>query len=217
MSKSLMVRVKEIEKQNRLLTDNLVDAVWVVDAKTLIYDYITSSIVNISGYTAEELINTTIADRLTPESLQKCTTLLKQGLQQYEQGQRFTQSLELEMVHKKGDTYWVEIRVKLLEEADRTLKLVGITRDITMKKRVELQLEDQNRKLAEALADKEKLLEEIRVLQELLPICSSCKRIRDDKGKWWPLDAYIQKHTNSDITHSICPDCKEVLYADLDG
>ena len=59
------------------------------------------------------------------------------------------------------------------------------------------------------------LLKEIKVLRELLPICSGCKRIRDEIGKWWPLDAYVKKHTDSEFTHTVCPDCKDVFYSDI--
>ena len=101
-----------------------------------------------------------------------------------------------------------------MEEPGSPLKIVGVTRDITARKRAELRLEEQNRKLTDALAEKERLLKEIKVLQSLLPICSGCKRIRDDDGKWWPLDAYVQAHTDSEITHTICPDCKDVFFPD---
>jgi heterodisulfide reductase subunit B len=70
-----------------------------------------------------------------------------------------------------------------------------------------------NRALATALAERDILLKENKKLRKLLPICSGCRRIRDDYGKWWPLDAYIREHTNSDFTHSICKDCKDGFYA----
>ena len=104
---------------------------------------------------------------------------------------------------------------RLLEETGSPLKIVGVIRDITAKKIAELQLEEQNRKLAEALAEKEQLLEEVKVLQGLLPICGACKRIRDDAGKWWPLDLYVEEHTDTALTHTVCPDCKDILFSDL--
>ena len=212
MSKPIKEKMMELEQQNRLLTENLVDAVWVMDAETLTYDYITPSIYKISGYTSDELINTSIAERLTPKSLRYASEMLTKELAGYAEGRRVTKSLDLELVHKNGDSYWVEIRAKILEEQDTPFKIVGITRDITAKKKAEQQQADLNKELVQALAEKEKLQKEIKVLQELLPICSGCKRIRDDDGKWWPLDAYVRKHTDSDFTHTICTDCKDVFY-----
>ncbi len=46
----------------------------------------------------------------------------------------------------------------------------------------------------------------------LLPICANCKKIRDDKGYWNRLEAYIQEHTEAEFTHGICPECIEKLY-----
>lgn len=61
------------------------------------------------------------------------------------------------------------------------------------------------RELQEALAN-------IKTLRGLLPICSSCKRIRDDKGYWNQVEAYIQNHSDVDFTHGICPECMKKLY-----
>ena len=55
----------------------------------------------------------------------------------------------------------------------------------------------------------------IKTLRGLLPICASCKKIRDDKGYWNQLEAYIQDNSNAEITHGICPDCMRELYGDL--
>ena len=215
INRSIEDKVKELSNSNRLLADNLVEAVWVIDAETLTYDYITPSIFKISGYSSEELTNTTIVDRLTPSSLEKCMIELKQALNDYKAGKQATRSLELQMIHKNGNIYWIEISAKLYGNFDDPLKIIGITRDISIKKRYEKHLEDQKKELAAALAEKESLLKEIKMLRGLLPICSGCKRIRDENGKWWPLDAYISEHTTADLTHVICNDCKDVLYREI--
>ncbi len=212
MPQSIKDKLKELEKENRLLTDNLVDAVWVVNAGTLICEYITPSIKRISGYSAEELINQPIFDRLVPKSLKSALVLIEADLDSYERGQRGIRTFELEFKHRNGGTLWVEMRATLVEEAGTPLKIIGVMRDITARKKAELQLETQNRKLAEALAEKEQLLKEIKVLEGLLPICSGCRRIKDEYGKWWPLDAYVQEHTDANLTHTICPDCKDIYY-----
>lgn len=50
----------------------------------------------------------------------------------------------------------------------------------------------------------------------LLPICASCKNIRDDKGYWNQIESYLQKHSDAEFSHGICPDCMEKLYGDQD-
>lgn len=55
-------------------------------------------------------------------------------------------------------------------------------------------------------------LEKVKLLSGLLPICASCKNIRDDQGYWHQIEVYIQKHSEADFSHSICPDCVHRLY-----
>ncbi len=65
-----------------------------------------------------------------------------------------------------------------------------------------------------AQAGLERLLAEVKTLGGLLPICSHCKKIRDDKGYWNQIEAYLNEHTDAEFTHGICPDCaKEVFPA----
>jgi GAF domain-containing protein len=66
------------------------------------------------------------------------------------------------------------------------------------------------RRVSARLAD---ALEHVKTLQELLPICAWCKRIRDDEGYWSQVEAYIHKYTGADFTHGICPQCLEKLHA----
>ncbi len=55
----------------------------------------------------------------------------------------------------------------------------------------------------------------VKVLSGLLPICSNCKKIRDDTGYWNRIEAYIHDHSEADFTHGICPTCSRELYPDL--
>ena len=60
-----------------------------------------------------------------------------------------------------------------------------------------------------------KALEEIKTLRGILPICSKCKKIRDDRGSWKGIEAYIQDHSNAEFSHGICPECARELYPDF--
>lgn len=61
----------------------------------------------------------------------------------------------------------------------------------------------------------EKVLAEIKVLKGLLPICSHCKKIRDDKGSWEAIEVYIRNHSDAKFSHGICPSCAKELYPDF--
>jgi len=61
----------------------------------------------------------------------------------------------------------------------------------------------------------ESSLSEIKKLSGFLPICASCKKIRDDKGYWNQIESYIKEHSEAQFSHGICPDCAKKLYPDL--
>jgi hypothetical protein len=62
----------------------------------------------------------------------------------------------------------------------------------------------------------EKAISEVKTLKGLLPICASCKRIRDDQGYWNQLETYIDKHSEATFTHGICPDCAEKMRSEIE-
>ena len=61
----------------------------------------------------------------------------------------------------------------------------------------------------------EKAIKEVKTLQGILPICASCKKIRDDKGYWSQVDTYIHEHSGTEFSHGICPDCAKKLYPEF--
>jgi len=212
LSSNIISKVQELEKRHNLLADNLIDAIWVLDIETRKFEYITPSIEKISGYKAQEYEKKDIKDYMVPESYKQLVELLKLLKGYFASGKMDVKKLDLEFNHKDGSTYWVEIRAKVVQDDDKSLKIMGITRDITEKKKSEIDQSELVVKLNKALEEKEKLINEIKTLKGLLPICSGCKRIRDENDKWWPLDFYITKQTESELTHTVCPDCVNVIY-----
>jgi len=104
-------------------------------------------------------------------------------------------------VRKDGTMFWADVVVTALR--DRSGQLVGyskITRDVTEWKRAEAELRSAKEAAEAALA-------QIRQLRRLLPICSYCKRVRDDKAYWHQVEEYISAHTDVRFSHGICPDC----------
>ena len=62
----------------------------------------------------------------------------------------------------------------------------------------------------------ENAINEIKTLRGIIPICSSCKKIRDDKGYWSQIECYLQKHSKAEFSHGICPECSDKLYGGQD-
>jgi two-component system, cell cycle sensor histidine kinase and response regulator CckA len=76
------------------------------------------------------------------------------------------------------------------------------------RRQIEAEREDLIRNLQEALA-------KVKLLSGFLPICTSCKKIRDDKGYWNQIESYISTHSDVEFSHSVCPECAKKLYPDL--
>jgi len=77
--------------------------------------------------------------------------------------------------------------------------------DISYLKKIERERE-------EAIREREIALENLKILRGFLPICASCKKIRDDQGYWNDVAVYIREHSQAEFSHSLCPDCAEKLY-----
>jgi hypothetical protein len=110
--------------------------------------------------------------------------------------------LERALAEVGGIRDQLEVRVK-----ERTAELAGanerLDEELTRRKKLIARLE-------EAMAD-------VKKLSGLLPICASCKKIRDDKGSWQVLESYIADHSEADFSHGICPDCIKKLYPEVAG
>ena len=81
--------------------------------------------------------------------------------------------------------------------------------DITSRKKAEEEREKLIKELQEALAN-------VKTLSGLLPICSYCKKIRDDTGYYHQLESYIHKRSDAEFSHGICPDCAEEHFPEYD-
>jgi PAS domain S-box-containing protein len=116
-------------------------------------------------------------------------------------------AIEIRMRTKSGDWRWILARGMVVERdaENQPIRMVGTHTDITERKRAEEALEEEHRRLQQALA-------EVRTLRGFVPICASCKKIRDDKGYWNEVEKYVSDHTEAKFSHGICPDCMEKVY-----
>ena len=149
--------LRESEKKYRLLADNITDNIWTLDLETLSFSYVSPSVVGIMGYTAEEATGLHLQDVLTPSSLEIATKILSEELS--EDGRNAdpsrSRTLELEQYRKDGTTVWTEVSVRFIRDTEgRPSSILGVTRDVTERKRAEEALhesEDKYRTLVEQL------------------------------------------------------------------
>jgi len=88
-----------------------------------------------------------------------------------------------------------------------TKKVFGVIQDITQRKRVE----DERERL---IVELQRAIEQVKTLSGIVPICSYCKKVRDDRGYWEQVEAYVSKHTEAQFSHGICPPCLEQFFAE---
>ena len=81
--------------------------------------------------------------------------------------------------------------------------------------RLEELVEERTSELSRAVTGLQEALARVSTLSGLLPICASCRKIRDDKGYWSQLEAYVLEHSDVQFSHGICPECTKKLYPGL--
>ena len=118
-------------------------------------------------------------------------------------------SVECRLKGFDGQTRWVEIHAKAIRDsASSQIQYEGSVEDITARKEAEQEREKLIDDLREALA-------KVKTLSGLLPICASCKKIRDEGGDWNVIETYIEQHSHAHFTHGFCPECARTLYPEV--
>jgi diguanylate cyclase (GGDEF)-like protein/PAS domain S-box-containing protein len=157
--KQMEQALRENEARFRLIAENATDVIWTTDLN-LRYTYVSPSVARMRGYSVEEVMAGTLGDTLTPSSLKIATKVLTRELARDPNrvNEPFqSRTLELELNCKDGSTVWTEVTVTFLrDENDRPVGLLGVSRDITERKKMEEALresEERYRLLAENASD----------------------------------------------------------------
>ncbi len=148
------------------------------------------------GYGADEVIGRPLAI-LAPPDLPDDTPALLDRLKRGELVHDF------ETVRRKKDGQIIHIAASLSLIKNTLGKVMGVSliaRDIEERVQAEKEREELLRQLQAAFA-------QLKTLSGLLPICASCKKIRDDQGYWKQVEVYVQEHSKAEFTHGICPEC----------
>jgi len=159
----------------------------------------------ISGYTENEITNLKAPDSYySEEDLKKAASIIDEVL-------KFgTGRIEISLICKDGTKILTEYIASALNDEDGNPKyLISVGRDISERKLAEKERE----RLIKSL---QKALNEIKTLKGIIPICSYCKQIRDDKGFWNQVESYVREHTEAEFTHGICPECMTKHHPEID-
>ncbi|HJQ12425.1 MAG TPA: PAS domain S-box protein [Gemmatimonadaceae bacterium] len=150
------------------------------------------------GFTREELMSRPFIEFVHPDDRERT---LNQNAAVRSGGQAL--GFENRYLCKDGSYRWFHWNAA----PDRSWRVIySVARDVTEKKQAEDERERLVRELQTALA-------EVKTLQEILPICSYCRKVRDDENYWDTVENYISAHTSTLFSHSICPNCMETHFA----
>jgi len=157
------------------------------------------------GYAEQEAIGKAI-ELVVPPALHQETRRMLESVRDGEPLSEFETTVRL-----RRDGTQVSVSSAISAVKDGNGKVVGaaiLAVDITERK----QAEEERKKMIQELSE---TLAQVRSLRGLLPICASCKKIRDEKGHWEALETYISGHSQAEFSHSICPSCARRLYPEF--
>jgi PAS domain S-box-containing protein len=197
--------LRESEMKLRSVTESAKDSIISADKNgTIISCNMASQ--KLFGYEKQEIIGQPLTV-LMPESF---IGLHKKAMAEHAKTGKsrvIGQTVELAGMTKGGLEFPLELSISTWKMEDETY-YTGIIRDITQRKKIEEERNQLINNLQESLA-------KINTLSGMLPICASCKKIRDDKGYWNQIETYLSKHSEAEFSHGICPECIKKLYSDI--
>ena len=144
------------------------------------------------GFTLDELKSRPFLEFVHPDD--RAVTLRQNG--QVRQGGQ-ARAFENRYLCRDGSFRW--LRWNATPDAAQQV-IYSVARDVTAEKQAAIQRERLVHDLQAALA-------EVKVLQDILPICSYCRKVRDDQDYWLTVETYISRYTDTRFSHGVCPDC----------
>ena len=173
-------------------------------------------------YTSEELIGNPL-EILLPDMLRKGHSTLIAYYFQNPESRLMGQDRALNGQQKDGALVPIEVGLnpyKLDGEDCVLATIIDITHRQSLESKVlayTKQLEEQH-KLKDGLIEKLQVaLEEVKMLQELIPVCSKCKKVKDSEGYWEAIEVYFRKQSGANFTHGYCPECFEAAMKEIEG
>ena len=201
------------EERYHVLVDNANEAIMVVQDGLL--KFFNQKALDIAGYTRkEDYANKPFVEFVHPDHRQMILDRHYRRMR----GEAVPSFYQIRILHKDGSSKWLQLNAVKIDWEGSPASLAFLY-DITEHKRTEEELARYRNSLEDMVSQRTKALEEalaeVRTLKGLIPVCVSCKNIRDDRGYWKLMEEYIKAHSDADFTHGLCPDCAVKLYPDL--
>ncbi len=217
--KAMEVALLQSERKMQAIIEFLPDPTWVIDRQGVVIQW-NQAIEQLTGIQSQDIVGKGDYEYALPFYNQRRPILIDLVLKpdrSYEATyphleKRGDLILSAEVRHQSlagKEVFLSGVASPLFDTQGKVVGAIETLRDITDQKRAQHERESLIRDLQEALA-------KVRKLSGFLPICASCKKIRDDNGYWNQIDAYIREHSDAEFSHGLCPDCVDELYGDQD-
>ena len=194
--------LKQSEEKFKNIFNNAIDGIVLVDIQTKKIFTCNPAFCSMFGYHLQEITHIGIEDIHPQEYL----LIAQDGFKSQAKGEKALVE-NIPCLRRDGTIFYADINSASMEMEGKKYN-IGFFRDITDRKHAE---DDRDKVILEL----KESLDKIKQLSGLLPICSYCKKIRDDKGYWNQLEAYIQNHSEAEFSHGICQECAKKYFPDI--
>ncbi|MBA4418219.1 MAG: hypothetical protein C0392_09970, partial [Syntrophus sp. (in: bacteria)] len=191
--------LREAEKKFRDLTEKSIVGIYLIQDR--VFKYVNEKFTEMLGYTVDEVLyKMGPKDVVFPDDF----PMVEENMNRRISGEMKSNHYEFRVIAKNRDIINVEVYSTRTTYNGKP-SIIGTFLNITDRKQTE---NDRERLILEL----KKALSQVKTLSGFLPICASCKKIRNDKGYWEQIEVYIRDHSEADFSHGICPECAQKLY-----
>jgi PAS domain S-box-containing protein len=198
-AKAHIAALERSEQDFRRLLDDSSDPIFAFDRDGR-YRYVNDAFARGVRREREQIVGNTIWDVFDRAEADHRWRTLSRVL---ETGQPLV--FEVRVPRPDGDRFYLTTVQPVLDPESKVIGAMCSSKEITERKHMERELEQKVSELESALAH-------VKRLQGILPICSHCHRIRNDRETWEQVEKYISEHSEARFSHGLCPDCVDTFY-----
>jgi PAS domain S-box-containing protein len=200
--KQVEVRAKLSEEKYRSLVESTEDSIYVVD-RNYKYLFMNDKHLSRTGLSADQYLGRTYSEFHPPEKTKEFTEKVDKVF-------KTGNSIHDEHMSHRDSRYFLRILSPIKPDDGSTVAVTIVSREITALKK----MSDERERL---ILELKNALDKVKTLSGFLPICASCKKIRDDKGYWSQVEQYISEHSEVEFSHGLCPECAEKMVQEIES
>lgn len=193
--------LQESEEKYRTLVEGAHEGLTIIQDRQIVFA--NQRAADLIGIPHSDLLGRSFVEFIWPDDRQS----VMENYEKRMRGGKMADRFDVRIVGPDDTPLWLAVSAQPIRWRGRPASLDLIT-DITRRK----QLEEERERI---IGELQRALSQVKTLSGLLPICASCKKIRDDQGYWNQIETYIKNHSQATFTHGICPECMKKMYPEV--